>query len=149
MPLRTCAAVLAATALVGIVTGCAGPSASSASSPVAAAFAPASELTGTWRGSFGWVGAFFYTDEGAYILRVKEDGTFTETVTPSSGPQNIAKASTWSGTAVVRGNRVTLRTSQGPWVTLVRSGNTLYGVAMDPVLQVPIMMKFDRDGSGT
>jgi hypothetical protein len=48
--------------IVALVAGCPGPSAkiaSDASGPVAAAFAPASDFTGTWRGSFGqgtWTG---------------------------------------------------------------------------------------------
>ena len=59
-----------------------------------------SELSGTWYGTFGWVGASLYTDEGDCILRIKEDGTLTWTVTPSRAANNPAKAWTWSGTAV-------------------------------------------------
>jgi hypothetical protein len=86
-----------------------------------------SKLSGTWYGTFGWAGASLYTDEGDCILRIKEDGMFTWTVTPSRAANNLAKVWTWSGTAVRSGTRVTFRTSQGPWVTLIRSGNTLYG----------------------
>ena len=106
-----------------------------------------SELSGTWYGTFGWVGAYFYTDEGDCILRIKEDGAFAWTVTPSRAANNLAKAWTWSGTAVRSGTRVTFRTSQGPSVALIRSGNTLYGVAKDPIVGVTIMVKFEREGS--
>ena len=150
MPKRTFLAVLATTALIAVATGCAGPSAGSVSGPVFAALTPSSDLIGTWRGSSTWVGGFYYTDDGDYTLRIAADGTFTEIVKPSVGTNNLAKASTWSGTVIVRGNRVTLRTSQGPSVTLIRSGsNTLYGVAEDPMLGMPIMMKLDRDSRGS
>ncbi len=127
--------------LIAIVTGCAG----SGSGPVAAMPAPTRELSGTWRGSFGLVGGVFYTDEADCVLQIREDGTFTETVKPAKSSNNLARASTWSGTVVTQGNRVTLRTSQGPWVTLIHSGNTLYGVGEDPLVEATIMMKFERE----
>jgi hypothetical protein len=53
----------------------------------------------------------------------------------------------WSGTVVRSGNRITLRASQGPWLTLVRSGNILYGVAEDPIVEATIMLKLEHEGS--
>jgi len=148
---RTFAAWLLRVALVALVAGCAGPSASissGASGPVATALAPASELAGTWRGSFGRVSSDYYTDEAECIIQIKEDRTFTAVCRPSkAGTNNLAKASTWSGTVVIGRNRVTLRSSQEAWVTLMRSGNTLYGVAEDPLVEGTIMMKFEREGS--
>jgi len=148
---RSFAALVPAVGLVALVAGCAGPSASissDASGPVATALAPASELAGTWRGSFGQVGASQWLDEGDCILQIKEDGTFTATVRPSkAGTNNLAKASTWSGTVVMSGNRVTLRSSQEAWVTLIRSGSTLYGVAENPLVEAAIMMRFEQVGS--
>ncbi len=144
---RAFVAVLAVS--VATITGCAGPGAGFTSGPVSAALTPASELSGTWRGSFGWVSAFFYTDEADCVLRIRDDGTFTETIRPAKSANNLAKASNWSGTIVTSGNRVTLRTSQGPSFTLIRAGNTLYGVAEDPVTEFPIMMRFERDGDST
>lgn len=145
---RTLVAVLTI-ALIALVSGCAGSaSGPSPSGSVASAPAPISDLSGTWYGTFGWVGAPFYTAEGGGILRIKEDGSFTLTFTPSRVPNNLAKASTWSGTVVRSGNRVTLRSSPGPWISLTLSGNTLYGVARDPMVAgVTIMMKFEREGS--
>jgi len=148
---RTFAAWLLRVALVALVAGCAGPSASissGASGPVATALAPASELAGTWRGSFGRVSADYYMDEADCIVQIKEDRTVTAACKPSkAGTNNLAKASTWSGTVVTSRNRVTLRTSQEAWVTLIRSGNTLYGVAEDPLVEGTIMMRFEREGS--
>jgi len=149
--MRQRAFVAVLTVLMAIVAGCAGPSAGSGSGPVRAALAPASELTGTWHGSFGWAGGGggFYLDDANCVLQIREDGTFTETVTPAPASNNLAKRWTWSGTVVTRGNRVTLRTSQGPSVTLIHSGNMLYGVADDPLVEAAITIKLERDGSGT
>jgi hypothetical protein len=137
--------------LVALVAGCAGPSAniaSDASGPIAAAFSPASDLTGTWSGSFNQVSAIFYIDDGDVVLQIKEDGTFVARVTRSkAGTNNLAKPGTWTGTVVSSGNRVTLRSSQGPWLTLVRSGNTLYAVAEDPLVEATIMLRLEREGS--
>jgi hypothetical protein len=144
---RMSMAVLVATALIVVATGCAGPTAGSVPSPGVTA-APAGDLSGTWRGSYGWIGAYFVVNEGDCVLRIEEDGTFTEAVTPARGASNLAKASTWSGTVVTRGGRVTLRTSQGPWITLTRSGRTLYGVARDPIVEATIMIRFERDANG-
>ena len=137
--------------LVALVAGCAGPSAnmaSDASGPLAVAFAPGSDLTGTWRGSFTQVGAVLYIDDADVVLQIKEDGTFVETVTRSkSGTNNLAKSGTWTGTVARSGNWITLRSSQGPWLTLVRKGNTLYTVAEDPLVEATIMLTLEKDGS--
>ena len=137
--------------LVALVAGCVGPSANMASDtsgPITGALSPASDLTGTWRGSFTQVGAVLYIDDGDVVLQIKEDGTFVTHVTRSkSGTNNLAKGGTWSGTVVSRGNWITLRSSQGPWLTLVRSGNTLYTVAEDPLVEATIMLRLEREGS--
>jgi hypothetical protein len=61
-----------------------------------------------------------------------------------------AKASSWSGTVAQRGDRVTLRTTQGPAPTLrlARSGGTLYGVVNDPATEWDVLIKLDREGTG-
>lgn len=134
-----------------LVAGCAG-SRPAASDLGAAAVAPASDLSGTWYGTFGQVGAVLYEDENNSVLRIKPDGTFTATVTRGVGTNNLAKPSTWSGTVVTHGNRVSLRNSQGPWpwIILTRSGdNILYGLADDPAIEAPVMIKFERGGAST
>ena len=67
---------------------------SSGSGPVPAALPPAGELSGTWHGSFWQLGGSLYANEGQSILEIKEDGTFTATVTPDPGANNLAKPST-------------------------------------------------------
>jgi len=148
MPHRMRVAASTIVAMALLLAGCAGPSSSGA--PIAAAVVAASHLSGTWNGTFGQLSASLYEDEGRCILRIKEDGTFTATVTPNGGTNNLAKASTWAGTVVPDGQRVTLRNSTGPWpwIILTRSGsNTLYGVATDPATEAPVMMEFEREGT--
>jgi hypothetical protein len=137
------------TLLVALVVGCAGPEAKLASDLVPVALTPAPGLSGTWRGSFDWFNAFFDTDYANCVLQIRDDGTFTERCTPGQTANNLAKASTLSGTVVTSGNRVTLRTSQGPSSTLIRSGNTLYGVAEDFLTEKTITIRFDREDSNT
>jgi hypothetical protein len=142
------ATVLAGVALVALVAGCARPTAGGwVSDTIAAALTPVSELSGIWRGTIGQVAGHQYENEARITLRIEEDGAFSATVTPNGGTNNLAKASTLAGTVVTRGNRVTLRNSEGPWswVTLVRSGNTLYGVAVDPAPEEHVMLKVERD----
>ena len=136
-------AALAAIVFMAVVTGCAGHTFGSAPPPLAPP-ASAGDLAGIWYGSYGWHGAYFLVDDGDCIVRIEEDATFTATVTPSKGANNIAKASAWSGTVVTRRDRVTFKSSQGPWITLIRSGDTLYGGARDPLVDATIMIRLDR-----
>ena len=90
-----------------------------------------------------------YTDDGDVVLQIKEDGTFVAHVTRSkAGSNNLAKPWTSTGTVVSSGNRVTLRSSQEAWVTFSRSGNTLYGVTEDPMVEATIMWNLKRDDMG-
>jgi hypothetical protein len=141
--------VTAVFVIVALVAGCAG-SRSSASDLTAAAVAPAGDLSGKWYGSFGQVAASLYEDESKSVLQINPDGTFTATVTRALGTNNLAKPLTWSGMVVTKGDRVTLQNSQGrwPWIILTRSGDhTLYGVATDPAIEAPVMIKFEREGA--
>lgn len=137
------AAVVIVSALAALIAGCAGPRASSVASRPGAR----SELTGIWRGSFAWVGAHFYTAEGNCIIQVADDGTFTWTATPARVGNNLSRGWNWSGTAIRNGNHVTFRASEGPWATLVRSGDTLYGVMRDPTADAVIMIQLEREGT--
>jgi hypothetical protein len=128
------------------IAGCVGPSANTtAPGKIVAARAAAGDLAGTWHGFFTWPGGTYWTDDGHCTLRIDRDGAFSATVTPAPGANNLAKASTWTGTAVSAGDRVTLRSSQGPSTTLIRSGERLYGLAEDPIVEVPIAISFERE----
>ena len=80
---------------VALVAGCVGPDAGmsgDASGPVAAALPPGRDLTGTWRGSFSQIEASLYEDEANFTLQIKDDGTFSATITRSkAGTNNLAK----------------------------------------------------------
>jgi hypothetical protein len=150
--LRMFTLLLGSMGLAALVASCAEPRASigsGVSAPAAAAPAPGSDLVGTWRGSFTQVGAVLYTDDGDVVLQIKEDGTFVAGVTRSkAGSNNLAKPWTWTGTVVRSGNRLTLRSAQEAWVTFIRSGDTLYGVTEDPLVEATIMWNLKRDGTG-
>jgi hypothetical protein len=108
------------------------------------AAAPPSDLSGTWRGSFSEVGGVLYVAEGECVLQVKDDGTFTARVTPGPGANNLVKGTSWSGTVVRKGDRVTFRSPNGPFTTLVRRGDTLYGVANDSRIETDVLIRLDR-----
>jgi len=137
-------------ALVALVSGCAGPGMRSSAFPrdqVPAAFIE-TQLAGTWRGSFSQLVASLYEDEGDCVLRINPEGTFTATIARAKlGTNNLAKAETFSGTVVLRGNRVTLVTAQGPRLTLMRRGDSLYTVAEDPIVEAPIAMSLQHERS--
>jgi hypothetical protein len=143
---RTLVAGLSTAAVLTLAAGCAGEGGISSAADPAASVA-ASDVAGKWNGTIGWVAASQYEGESTMDLEIREDGTFTASVTPNRGTNNYAHASTLSGTVVATRNRVTLRNSQGPWtsLTLVRAGNTLYGVAADPASEENVMLKLDRD----
>jgi hypothetical protein len=144
---RTFVAVPTAIAVVSLVVGCAGPTASPASGPAVSALAPSAELAGTWAGTFGLVGDWGDADDAKCVVQIAGDDTFTGACEPIPEANNIARAGTWSGHVVTRRNRVTFLTSQGPRLTLVRSGNTLYGIGKDPATERTVMFKFEREVS--
>jgi hypothetical protein len=135
------AAMLAALA----VAGCAGPGALGRSGAVvpAAGYGPG-DLGGTWEGSYGWPGGSYWPNDGHCTVRINGDGTFTATVVPIPGANNLAKRSTWSGTVDREGNLVAFRVPQGLTLTLRRSGDRLYGVARDPAIGVPLVVELER-----
>lgn len=143
--MRELASGLAAVALVVLVAGCAGPGVGSSRS--AGPAASANELAGTWHGQFWWLGGSYWADEGTLLLQIKEDGTFAVTMTPAAAANNLAKASSWSGTASQSGRRVVFHIATGPlpaWSSLARSGDTLYGVAKNPATGADIEIEFQR-----
>lgn len=98
---------------------------------------------GAWRGSFAWPGGTYWTDDGDCMLRVDRDGTFSATVTAARGRTTWRRPRPGPG-PVSAGDRVTLRSSQGP-STPLRSGDRLHGVAEDPIVEVPVTISFERE----
>ena len=119
--------------VVALIAGCAGPIVGSA------AVTPAAfdeHLVGTWNGLFWALGEFYYPIEGIMVLQIREDRSFTVTVTPTAAANNIAKAGSWSGTVSEEHGLVVLHATKGAFPvfsSLKRSRNgELYGVANDP-----------------
>ena len=82
------------------------------------------------------------------MLQIRPDGTFTATISRAKlGTNNLAKAENFSGTVVSRGHRVVLVTAQGPRLTLMRRGDSLYTVAEDPAAEALIAMSLGREPS--
>jgi len=130
---RTFASRFIGIALVVLIAGCAGPTVESA------ALRPAAfdeQLVGTWNGKFWALGEFYYPIEGLMVLQIREDRSFTVTVTPTGAANNIAKPGSWSGTVSQERGRVVLHATKGAFPvfsSLKRSRDgELYGVANDP-----------------
>jgi len=142
----TCALLITGVAL----TGCAGPSTTAKTAgPGTVAAAEGSDLTGTWHGLYAWPGGTYWSDDATGTLQINPDGTFTARVIPSPGANNLAKASTWSGTVEVTRNRMVLRSSKGSSVSLTRKGDRLYGITQDPIVEVPVTISLQRDRTAT
>jgi hypothetical protein len=139
------AAALGIAACVGLAPGCARPPVGLPGLEVTAAAAGSpGGIAGTWRGSAGQIYSSLYAIEAACVVRIERDGAFIAACTPSPAANNLAKPATWSGRAIDRGDRVTFETA-GPAVTLRREGNTLYGVASDPLTEADVLIRLERD----
>jgi hypothetical protein len=82
----------------------------------------ASELRGPWRGWFNIVGGDA-DRQGDLALEINDDATYTLTWTRKG------TTSKESGGIVATGKRVGLRNTSGQQMTLVRNGDTLYGLS--------------------
>ena len=118
-------------ALTVLVSACAGPSARGDSGA----------LAGTWHGAFVHGGADYTSPSKADLtLQVKEDSTYTF--------RWGSRAET-TGTVADQGNRVILDDSSGSRITLMRSGDTLYGVMKDTATGRAATMGLTKDEAGS
>jgi hypothetical protein len=119
--------------VLALSAGCAGPTVGSAA-VTPAAFEE--HLVGTWNGTFWALAEFYYPIEGIMVLQIREDRSFTVTVTPTAAANNIAKPGSWSGTVSEEHGLVVLHATKGAFPvfsSLKRSrAGELYGVANDP-----------------
>ena len=139
--------VFVATIALIVLAGCAthqrtGSVARLTESDVRPAVLPA-DLVGTWRGSFGPVGASSGGDTavGTVTIVINEDGTYTAT------DQRRGSMRNYSGVVVVKGNTITLRTSTARSVSLRRRGDVLYGMAHDQASGYRIQISVEKDSS--
>jgi hypothetical protein len=87
-----------------------------------AASTDAGDLQGPWRGWFNIVGGDA-DRQGDLALEINDDATYTLTWTRKGA------TSKESGGVVASGSRVGLRNASGQQMTLVRKGDTLYGLS--------------------
>ena len=145
-------------ALVALVTGCAGPSATVSGAatgdegsalPAASTLPSPRDFVGTWHGSYWQLGMVYYDDDADCTLQIKEDSTFdVHCMRSSVGTNNIAKSSSWSGRVVTKGHEIVLQDNRGSWpsIALRRSRNgTLYGTTLDPLVGATVEMEFARE----
>jgi hypothetical protein len=115
---RRIVTLAAAVALIVLGAGVAPSRAQSVGAPSA----NAGELSGSWRGWFNIVGGDA-DRQGDLTLDIKDDATYTMAWTRKGTTSNE------SGAIVSNGGRVTLRNASGQQMTLVRNGDTLYGMS--------------------
>jgi len=87
------------------------------------------ELVGTWNGWFrpvGVDGGGGDSTEGAMTLEIRDDATY-RLISTRRGRGDVG-ASNDSGVVVSNGRTITLKSSSGPSIPLMRNGTTLYGV---------------------
>ncbi len=138
MAQRTFITLLAAASLLILGAGSAEQRAWAQSAVIVpAAHSPAvpDGLSGTWHGTFQEVAGSYRDVQGRITVRINDDGTFT--ATSPTRPEV-------SGTVGVRGNRVIFQSSKGARTTLMRSGNTLYGVTEDLATEAHVSIRLDK-----
>jgi hypothetical protein len=129
MTLHSVSSLLAGITLTMLVAACAGPTTQAGSAA----------LPGMWHGSFAHAGADYTSPSRADLtLQVRDDSTYT--FKWGSRPES-------TGTIVDQGNRIVLNDSSGSQITLVHSGDTLYGVMRDTATGRSAMMNLAKDES--
>jgi|SRR5262245_35060325 len=131
----TCAAAVAAFALLG---GCAGQFAEPDTRTAALTSVPVGvrpSLSGTWRGSF--YDHYPHSKSGMTdaTIDIYDDQTFRAKL--------AGRATPLTGTVMAQGNRIVLQSSAGDMI-LMHSGNTLYGYTHEPGTSATVMVQLDR-----
>ena len=143
-------------ALIALAAGCAAQKTDAVASRTVASDASRStfphELVGTWNGSFRPVGG---ADGGGgngmagdMTLEIKDDGTYKLISIRRGRGDAAGKASNDSGVVVAHGRTVTLKSSSGQWISLMRDGDALYGVSQHRGSGYTIHITVERE-SGT
>ena len=120
-------------ALGALVAGCAETGGTGAVASIAsdAASSPARELTGTWRGWFVQTGSDGHVD-GEMTLVIKDDATYKIRSVRHGRADVGGSGSNDAGVIAVNGRTVTLKSTEGSSIRLVRKGDMLYGVTKAP-----------------
>ena len=120
-----------------IAVGCGGPAAETGAGLAdAAASSSSAALCGTWEGSYWYVAGDHTSMSGsALTLQIGGDSTFT--LKWGNRPPS-------AGTVAIQGNHVILHDASGSQVTLVHSGEKLYGVTRDSMNGRATMLNLDK-----
>lgn len=121
-----------------IAVGCAGPSTETGAglADAAASSSSATALCGTWQGSY-WYVAGDHTSMSGSALTLQVGGDSTYTLKWGNRPPS-------AGTVAIQGNHVILHDASGSQVTLVHSGEKLYGVTRDSMNGRATMLNLDK-----
>jgi hypothetical protein len=121
------------------VLGCAGPAADIGVRLAGVGPAPASNtgLCGTWQGDFSYIGSDHQSSTGSSDLMLEVGGDSSYTLRWGSNRPSTGKVT-------ARENRVILHDESGSRITLVHSGDTLYGVMRDQENGRPTMMNLEK-----
>ena len=130
------------TVLVGVIAlGCAGPAARTGVGLESAGLsAQTAGFCGTWQGEFSYIGSDLQSSTGSADLMLEVSGDSTYML--KWGNQRPS-----TGIVTARGNRLILEDESGSRITLVHSGDTLYGVMKDQVDGRPTMMSLAKQES--
>jgi hypothetical protein len=142
LPHRAVSFLLTGVALTMVIAGCAGPTTQAGSGTTASAEAPLrpAGLRGTWQGSFLHPGADYTSPHNSNLtLEVREDSTYT---------LKLGSRAAQTGTITTQGNRVVLNDSSGSRMTLMQSGDSLYGVMKDNATGRATTMNLEKQESG-
>src|SRR5262245_23667119 len=125
-----------------IILGCAGPAANPGLGSENGSLAPAltTGLCGTWQGEFSYIGSDHQSSPGSLDLMLEVSGDSTYTLKWGNHRPS-------TGTVIARENRLILEDESGSRITLVRSGDTLYGVTKDQVDGRPTMLNLAKQDS--
>ena len=139
MPQRRHFTLLIMAAAIALAAGCTGAMSGAGRSSTEVMEASASArptLAGTWRGYLYDRAPQSRVAKGDATFEVRDDQTFTA--------RTEGQAGGWSGTVIDKGNRVVFRSPAVGEMTLVRSGNTLYGVTLDPATAASVAVRLDK-----
>ena len=103
------------------------------------------DLIGTWTGTFGPAaeGGGGGGKSGHLTLEIKDDASYRLISTGQGGAGAGTTAD--SGVVVANGRGITLKSSSGHWISLMRSGDALYGVIPHLSRGYTIHMSVEKD----
>ena len=128
--------------MTGALTACATPSYKASVERMSGSTAPG--IHGIWKGSSESSSSALYYVDLRLSLQIYDDGAYVLSATPGSRGNNVGKPFIEVGQAYERGRDLVLRTEDGSTRVLRKSGDTLYGMAEDPLSGRSVIDRLDR-----